>query len=53
MAVRTARYHSRDERDPRVYHDYRDCPNGQQIDPKNRVGNDGGLPRCGNCKRMD
>lgn len=29
-------YHSIDPSDPDVYHDYEDCPNGQQIPPKNR-----------------
>jgi hypothetical protein len=53
MAIGTSPYHSTDERDPRVYHDYSDCPNGQQIDLSNWAAGTGGLPRCGNCKRMD
>ena len=53
MAQRTNPYYSLDERDPRVYHDYSDCPNGQQIKPANRAPGKGGLPRCGSCKRLD
>lgn len=53
MAISTSPYHSTDLRDPRVYHDYRDCPNGQQISPGNRAAGKGGLPRCGSCKRLD
>lgn len=53
MAIRSARYYSTDPRDPRVYHDYSDCPSGQQIKPQNHVWGDGGLPRCGSCRRLD
>lgn len=53
MAIKCPSYHSSDLRDPRVYHDYRDCPNGQQVRPENRVAGTGGLPRCGGCKRLD
>lgn len=53
MAIKTARYHSSDPTDPRVFHDYSDCPNGQQINSWNKLQGDGGLPRCGGCKRLD
>lgn len=53
MAIKVADYHSTEPSDPDVYHDYSDCPNGQQILPKNRASGRGGNPRCGNCKRMD
>lgn len=53
MATRTSAYHSTDPRDPRVYHDYSDCPNGEQISRSNRQSGTGGLPRCGSCKRLD
>lgn len=53
MAVKVYPYHSTDPRDPRVYHDYGDCPNGQQIKSSNKAQGEGGLPRCGNCQRMD
>ncbi|MBU4216070.1 MAG: hypothetical protein KJ792_15645 [Actinobacteria bacterium] len=53
MAIPSTKYYSADERDPRTYHDYSDCPNGQQIRPENRRTGDGGLPRCGSCKRLD
>ncbi len=53
MAVHSSRYHSTDEREPRVYHDYSDCPTGQQIKPANKAWGDGGLPRCGSCKNLD
>lgn len=36
MAVKTLPYYSTDQRDPRVYHDYGDCPNGQQISWRTR-----------------
>jgi hypothetical protein len=52
MAIPTSPYHSADPTDPRVYHDYSDCPNGQQIKPENRRSGQGGLPRCGSCKRF-
>lgn len=53
MAVRTNPYHSTDPRDPQVYHDYRDCPNGEQVEPKNWASGTGNLPRCDGCKRLD
>ncbi|MGC3995164.1 MAG: hypothetical protein QM779_13795 [Propionicimonas sp.] len=53
MAIRCTPYHSIDLRDPRVCHDYRDCPNGEQIEKKNLASGTGGLPRCGGCKRLD
>jgi hypothetical protein len=53
MAISTSPYHSTDRRDPRVWHDYSDCPNGQQISPANRAAGKGGLPRCGGCQRLD
>lgn len=53
MAIPSSPYYSIDERDPRVYHDYADCPNGQQISPPNRRDGTGGLPRCGSCERLD
>jgi len=30
MATPSSPYHSTDTTDPQVYHDYSDCPNGQQ-----------------------
>lgn len=53
MAIKTSKYYSIDPTDPRRYHDYLDCPNGQQIKPANRRSGDGGLPRCGSCQRLD
>lgn len=53
MAIPTSPYHSIDESDPDVYHDYEDCPNGQQIPPENRRVGKNGWPRCGSCERMD
>ncbi|WP_448629769.1 hypothetical protein [Cellulomonas soli] len=53
MATSCPPYHSTDLRDPRVHHDYKDCPNGQQIAPGNRAQGTGHLPRCGGCKRLD
>lgn len=53
MAVECSSYHSIEPTDPDVYHDYSDCPNGQQIPSKNWRSGDGGYPRCGSCRRMD
>jgi len=53
MAIRSPRYYSADPTDPQVYHDYSDCPNGQQIKPQNKRWGDSGLPRCGGCARLD
>jgi hypothetical protein len=53
MAAPSAPYHSTDPTDPQVYHDYSDCPNGQQIKPDNLAAGDGGLPRCGSCENLD
>ena len=53
MAIKVSPYHSTDPRDPRVYHDYSDCPNGEQIRPVNKASGTGGLPRCGGCERLD
>ncbi|CAN5772299.1 hypothetical protein BH23ACT4_BH23ACT4_14100 [soil metagenome] len=53
MATTTTPYHSSDPTDPRVYHDYSDCPNGQQISPENLMPGTGNLPRCGSCQNMD
>lgn len=53
MAEFTSPYHSTDPTDPQVYHDYIDCPNGQQIDPGHKKDGTGGLPRCGSCERLD
>ena len=55
MAVSSEPNYSIDPRDPDVYHDYADRPNGQQIPDGNRRSGTNGwpLPRCGCCKRMD
>lgn len=53
MATRSYPYHSRDQRDPQVFHDYSDCPNGQQISPGNWEIGTGDLDRCGSCARLD
>lgn len=55
MAVRCNPYHSIDPTDPDVWHDYRDCPNGQQIPQGNRRQGRGPAHyrRCRSCIRMD
>lgn len=45
-------YHSTNPRDPDVYHDHDNCPNGQQIPARNRAPGTGGYPRCQNCQRL-
>lgn len=50
--AKVAPYHSINPRDPDVYHDHDDCPNGQQIPPENLRSGTGGYPRCGSCERM-
>lgn len=46
-------YHSSDPSDPDVYHDYNDCPNGQQIPASNRQPGRSNYRRCENCKKKD
>jgi hypothetical protein len=53
MATRSYPYHSKDQRDPQVFHDYSDCPNGQQIAPGNWAIGTGELDLCGSCARLD
>lgn len=53
MATKCPPYHSTDPTDPRVYHDDRNCSNGQRIKPENWVSGTGNLPRCGGCRRLD
>lgn len=53
MAIPTSPYHSADKIDLEVFHDYADCPNGQQIKPQNWRRGTGGLARCGSCERLD
>lgn len=53
MAVSCSPYHSINPSDPDVYHDYSDCPNGQQIPAHNRRAGTNGWPRCGSCRNMD
>ena len=38
-----------DPSDPDVYHDYDDCPTGQQISSWNKRPGTGGYPRCKQC----
>lgn len=45
--------HSSNRFDPDVYHDYDDCPTGQQIPPANKVGGTGGSRRCKQCTDTD
>lgn len=54
MANPSAAYYSIDPTDPDRWHDYSDCPNGQQIPEENkRWGKPEGYTRCGSCKRLD
>lgn len=53
MAIPASPYHSINPTDPDVYHDYEDCPNGQQIPPQNRRDGTNGWPRCRSCENMD
>lgn len=46
-------YHSSNPSDPDVYHDYDDCPTGQQIPPQNKVPGTGGYRRCMQCIEKD
>lgn len=46
-------YYSIASTDPDVYHNYSDCPSGQNILPQNKRSGTGGFPRCGQCRRMD
>jgi hypothetical protein len=53
MAIPSAPYYSIEPTDPDVYHDYSDCPNGQQIKPENKRWGTNNWPRCGSCERLD
>jgi hypothetical protein len=54
MAIKTNPYYSIDPTDPDVWHDYSNCPNGQQIPAANRrLGKPAGYRRCHSCERMD
>jgi hypothetical protein len=46
-------YHSSNPSDPDVYHDYDDCPTGQQIPAHNKVQGTGGYRRCHQCRAKD
>jgi hypothetical protein len=46
-------YHSSNPSDPDVYHDYDDCPTGQQIPGSNRLTGNGGFRRCKQCTEKD
>jgi hypothetical protein len=52
MPIPTTPYHSLDERDPRVYHLFTDCPVGQQIDRGRRALGKADLPRCEFCENI-
>jgi hypothetical protein len=54
VAIRSPAYCSIDRTDPKSWHDYSDCPTGQQIKPENkRFGKPADYTRCGHCKNMD
>lgn len=46
-------YYSINPSDPDVYHNYDDCPTGQQILPQNRRAGNGGYRRCEQCQDKD
>jgi hypothetical protein len=52
MAMPSDPYYSTDLTEPRVYHVFADCPNGEQIDLDNWASGTGGLPKCGTCINM-
>jgi hypothetical protein len=39
--------------DSHVYHNYSDCPSGQNILPQSRRSGTGGFPRCGQYRLKD
>lgn len=49
--AKTSPCHSSNPSDPDVYHDYDDCPTGQQIPPQNRRPGKGGQRRCKQCEQ--
>jgi hypothetical protein len=51
--AKVAPYHSSNPSDPDVYHDYSDCPTGQQIPAQNKVSGTGGNRRCKQCQDKD
>ena len=53
VTMKVAAYHSSNPSDPDVYHDYDDCPAGQQIPSWNKRSGTGGYPRCKRCIDKD
>ena len=56
MAIKCAPYHTTTEEEPEqrdVYHDYKDCPQGSRIRPRNKHEGIEGRPRCDYCIDMD
>jgi hypothetical protein len=51
--AKVAPYHSTNPADPDVYHDYDDCPTGQQIPESNKESGTGGYRRCKQCEDKD
>jgi hypothetical protein len=51
--AKVSAYHSTNPSDPDVYHDYDNCPTGQQIPARNRASGTGGNRRCLHCVDMD
>lgn len=51
--MKVAAYHSSNPSDPDVYHDYDNCPTGQQIPSWNKTPGTGGYPRCKHCIAKD
>lgn len=52
MAESVAPYHSKDPRDPRVYHVFADCQDGLRIDRIKLEPGPAGLPICDACLRI-
>jgi hypothetical protein len=46
-------YHTSEPETPQVYHDYTDCPSGEQIKPWHKVQGTGGRRRCEQCVAKD
>ena len=52
-SMKVSSYHSSNDSDPDVYHDYDNCPTGQQIPSYNKLSGTGGYLRCKQCVAKD
>jgi hypothetical protein len=50
--MKTSPFHSKVVWHRAVYHDETRCPEGNNIEPRNRVKGTGGRPKCSRCRTI-